>query len=138
FCANPVLYPTNDDFMVVNGKTQQSGGNTIWEQTISGLQIDGRYKFCANFKNMPQCTFDVVPNVNIGVVGIGASGFTTISANPADPCDWINKEFNFTAFSSSVTLRIVLDETGNGDGNDLAIDDISLTQLIDPELSITV
>lgn len=33
---------------------------------------------------------------------------------------------------------MILDETGNGDGNDLAIDDISVTELIDPNLSITV
>jgi hypothetical protein len=138
FCADPSMYATNDYYMLVNGKTQQPGNSVIWEQTISGLRKGGNYKFCANFKNMPQCTFDILPNVNMGVAGIGATGFTTINANPADPCDWINQEFNFTAPSGTVTLRIVLDETGNGDGNDLAIDDISVTQLIDPNLSITV
>lgn len=138
FCADPSQYATNDNFLVVNGKTQQAGNSVIWETTISGLNPKANYKFCANFKNIPQCTFDVLPNVNMEAVGAGSSGFSLISANASDPCHWINKEFNFTPTSSTITLRIILDETGNGDGNDLAIDDISVTQLIDPELSITV
>jgi hypothetical protein len=138
FCADPSMYAANDDYLLINGKTQQSGNSVIWEQTITGLRKGANYKFCANFKNMPQCTFDILPNINMGVVGIGSTGFSTINANPADPCDWINKEFNFTASGGTLTLRMILDETGNGDGNDLAIDDISVTQLIDPNLSITV
>lgn len=137
-CADPVAYATNDNYMMVNGKTQQSGNAVIWNRTISGLVQGGKYKFCANFKNMPQCTFDILPRVDMRVVGVGSTGFSIISANPADPCDWVNKEFDFTASGSSVTLRIFIDQTGNGDGNDLAIDDISVTKLIDPNLSITV
>ncbi|AFL81798.1 hypothetical protein Aeqsu_2338 [Aequorivita sublithincola DSM 14238] len=138
FCADPIAYATNDDFMIVNGKTQQSGNAVIWQQTISGLERGARYKFCANFKNMPQCTFDILPRINMIVSGSGATGFSAVSVNPADPCDWDSREYNFTASSSSVSLRIVLDQTGNGDGNDLAIDDIAVTKLIDPNLSITV
>ena len=138
YCADPSQYASNDQFLVVNGKTQQSGNSVVWEQTFSGLKPRANYKFCANFKNMPQCTFDILPEVNMAVSGSGSSGFNTISTNPTDPCNWINQEFNFTASSSTVTLRIILKENGNGDGNDLAIDDISLSRLMDPELDITV
>lgn len=138
FCADPTQYATNSKFMLANGKTQQSASSLIWTQDISGLRKGRKYKFCANFKNMPQCTFDIVPNINMEVAGAGSTGFSAISADPNDPCDWINKELNFTATGSSMTLRIILDETGNGDGNDVAIDDISVTELIDTELNITV
>lgn len=138
YCADSTEYANNNKFLVVNGKTQQTGNSVIWEQTISGLNRGENYKFCANFKNMPQCTFDILPNINMEVSGSGSSGFSTINADANNPCDWINKEFNFTATSTTVTLRIILDETGNGDGNDIAIDDIAVSKLIDPDLTITV
>src|SRR5690606_2927402 len=123
--------------LVVNGKTQQSGNSVIWEQTISGLDPKGSYIFCANFKNMPQCTFDILPQVDIEVSVAGSSGFTTINTT-SNPCYCYLNSYIFTPSSSTVTLRIILDENGNGDGNDIAIDDISVTKLIDPELDITV
>ncbi len=138
YCADPVQYANNNQFMVVNGKTQQTGNAVIYRQNISGLTAGKQYKVCANFKNLPQCTFDILPNVNIEISGAGSSGFGVISANPNDPCDWVNREFTFTATGSSTALSIILDETGNGDGNDLAIDDISITELVDPNLNITV
>lgn len=138
YCANPSQYSSNNTFMVVNGKTQQSGNSVVWEQEISGLKPEVEYKFCAKFKNMPQCTFDILPSVNVEISGAGSTGFSNIAADASDPCDWENKEFSFTASSTSVTVSIVLDETGNGDGNDVAIDDISVTRLMDSELDITV
>lgn len=138
YCTDPVLYPNNNRFMVVNGRTQQSGSSVIWAQSISGLTEGKTYRFCANFKNMPQCTFDILPEINMEVGGVGSSGFSVINADANNPCDWVNKEFVFTATGSSAFISISLDETGNGDGNDLAIDDISVAELVEPELNITV
>lgn len=139
FCANSFLYSSNNLFMVVNGRTQKNNTAVIWEQTISGLDKNSTYKFCANLKNMPQCTFDINPNVKMQVVGKGDTGFMSISESATDPCAWAPKDLVFkTGQTTSVTLRIILDQKGNGDGNDLAIDDISVTKLSDPELSITV
>lgn len=142
FCTDQLLYPSNDQFLLVNGHTQQSGGNStavIWEHVLSDLDTNSTYKFCANFKNMLQCTFDILPIVSIEANGIGIGSSTTISTDATDPCDWTLVSENFsTGQNTSVTLQIILDQTGNGDGNDLAIDDISVSKLIDPELSITV
>src|SRR5690606_38035248 len=99
YCTDPSLYPNNNKFLVVNGKTQQSGNSVIWEQTISGLDPKGSYIFCANFKNMPQCTFDILPKVDIEVSGAGSSGFTTINTT-SNPCDWYLNSFIFTPSSS--------------------------------------
>lgn len=133
----------NDEFLMVNGKTTQSSGSesVIWEQTIvlSNQNEQKHYKFCANLKNMPQATFDILPKVEFRVTG-GAtynSGFITVNTNPADPCEWQLEGFDFMA-SGTLNIQIVLKEDEFGDGNDLAIDDISLQELLDPDYSITV
>lgn len=136
FCADPTTYATNDMFMVVNGKTQQSGSSVIWEQTIQGLEKEQEYKFCANFKDMEQCTFNIYPNITISVGGQVVSQI--IDTDDSNPCDWERIEICFTATSPSIQLKIELDETGNGDGNDLAIDDISLQEKLDPDYFLTV
>ncbi|NEN22154.1 T9SS type A sorting domain-containing protein [Cryomorpha ignava] len=139
-CASSTQYPLNDQFLLVNGRTQQPGISTavIWEHVLTGLDTSSTYKFCANFVSMPQCTFDISPKVSFEVDGVAIGGVTTLLA-PLNACDWILISENFsTGQNTSVTLQIILDQAGNGDGNDLAIDDISVTKLIDPELSITV
>lgn len=136
FCADPVLYPTNNLFMVVNGKTQQTGSSVVWEQTITGLEVGEEYKFCANFKDMEQCTFNIFPNITVNAGPFSTS--QVIDTDDSDPCDWERIEICFTANNATMNLQIELDETGNGDGNDLAIDDIALQQKLDPNYFITV
>jgi hypothetical protein len=136
YCADPVAYAGNNKFMVVNGKTQQSGSSTVWEQTLTGLEKGKTYKVCANFKNMPQCTFDIKPKVTLEA-GSSNSMFT-VNVPPSDPCAWQLETINFTATSATETIKIILNETGNGDGNDLAIDDIYVGELADPNLAITL
>ena len=137
FCADPVLYAANDQFMVVNGSTQQASTAVVWEQTLTGLKKGERYKLCANFKNMPQCTFDILPRVFLNAGGT-SSGAQTINTIPSDPCDWQTVDITFTATGGPQNIQILLDEGGNGDGNDVAIDDIYVGQLADPNLQITV
>lgn len=137
FCEDPITYATNDMFMVVNGRTQNASTAIIWEQTINGLEEGERYKFCANFKNMPQCTFDILPIIYMNA-GTTSSGAQTINTVASDPCNWQNVEISFTATGSSQTVQILLDESGNGDGNDVAIDDIYVGRLADPNLQISV
>ena len=137
FCTDPVTYANNDLFMVVNGKTQQSSTAIIWEQNLTGLEKGKRYKFCANFKNMPQCTFDILPVIYMNA-GTSSSGAQTINTTSSDPCNWQSVNLDFVASGATETVRILLDESGNGDGNDLAIDDIYVGQLGDPNLAITV
>lgn len=138
FCEDPVTYANNDMYLLVNGRTQQSAGTQsgIWGQTLSGLDPEKEYRFCANFKNMPQCTFDILPTISI-VTSNGYTHNAVINVDPSDPCAWQTESFCFRG-AQTVDIRINLDEDGNGDGNDLAIDDISVQELADPNLSITV
>ncbi|MFT4697665.1 MAG: hypothetical protein ACI9SJ_000794 [Flavobacteriaceae bacterium] len=122
-------------FMVVNGKTQQAGSSVIWEQNITGLEQGKEYKFCANFKDMEQCTFTIYPRISMNTSYGSISQI--IDIDDTNPCDWQRIEFCFIADGPDINLQIELDETGNGDGNDLAIDDIALQQKLDPEYFLT-
>lgn len=136
YCDDPTAYATNDMFMVVNGKTQQSGSSIVWEQTLTNLEIGEEYKFCANFKDMEQCTFNIYPNITMSANGNSINQI--IDTDDANPCDWQRLEICFIAEDDVTHLRIELDETGNGDGNDVAIDDIALMKKLDPNYFLTI
>lgn len=145
FCT---IGSTNSTFLMVNGKTQQASGSesVIWEQTVVAGVSDSsvsagceQYKLCANFKNMPQCAFDVLPQVEFrvsGQCGTYHSGFRTINTTSGS-CDWQLESYLVNA-GGNTTIQIVLKEDGNGDGNDLAIDDIAFQELVDPNYTISV
>ena len=48
-----------------------------------------------------------------------------------DACEWkeITKHLNLWGYGNSLNIKIVLDQSQFGDGNDIAIDDISLIEL---------
>lgn len=122
------------NFLVVNGKTgQPNSKKVIWEQTLNGLKGGAEYKFCANFKNLSQCCFDVKPKIDIK---FSITGFDllnqTINVTSANNCGWVEltKNINTGGISPiNLKIQIILDESGNGDGNDLAIDDIALVEM---------
>ena len=138
FCEDPTLYANNDQFLLVNGLTNQPAGSqsTIWGQQLFDLDPEQEYRFCGNFKNIPQCTFDVVPTITIRLSD-GTQETFEIDTNADDPCDWQNVNFCFTGLEQT-RIDIILNEGALGDGNDLAIDDLSLQALADPNLSISV
>ena len=116
------------NFLAVNGRTGQTV-STIWQQQIT-VMPDSQYRFCAYVKNLPQCGFDVKPKISVWINGAPYLTPTVISVPPSSFCNWQMISFNFTALlTSTANIEIRLDETGLGDGNDLAIDDISFTKL---------
>jgi len=127
----------NDNILVVNGQTQQSTNtnNVIWQTAVPiRVERDSQYKFCAYMKHLPQCCFDITPSVRIEVrqnnsVWMPILNWTPITyiGTTPPPCDWREISGVFVA-QNTAEIRILIDETGNGDGNDLAIDDISLTK----------
>lgn len=131
----------NNQVMFVNGRTQQatSVDNIVWEQTLIGLSEDSTYKFCGQFKNLPTCCFDILPEVTVYIDGAPiAWAPVTINTDPGDPCDWQEISMTFSPLSPSITIQIFLNHTGNGDGNDLAIDDLSLMVLPPAPVPLTV
>lgn len=141
FCVNG----SNSDFMVVNGRTQQAPGTTsvIYENTVT-LDPEKEHKLCLNLKNLPQCTFDIIPRVRIEITNAtftdGYNGNWFPVNTTADLCDWLNINacFRLNGDTQTATIRIYLAEDGIGDGNDLALDDISIQEKLEQDSYITV
>jgi hypothetical protein len=137
-CVDPEQYSANTDFLLVNGRTTQPAGTTsvIWQQTVQ-IDFEKTYKFCANFKDLPQCTFNIKPEIRLEVNG-QLYDWITIDTNSDDPCDWQQISECFEGEQDILDIKIHLKEDGLGDGNDLAIDDISLQAKLDQNLNISV
>jgi len=138
YCESQIQYSRNDKYLLVNGLTNQPAGSksVIWQQKIEKLGKGKRYRFCANFRNLRQCTHDVLPVVTVQLSS-GFSQTVTIDTDQNDSCDWQQVSFCFSA-ESKVTVTIWLKESSLGDGNDLAVDDVSVQELNDPQLTTTV
>lgn len=122
---------TSGRVLVVNGATGRSGARRVWSQTVP-VTPGAEYRFCANFRNLAACAFDVKPRVELRFSSpASSSGAVTISANGSNACDWVQESRSIVipAGVTSLTSEIWLDETALGDGNDLAIDNISLQQM---------
>lgn len=128
--------PKAGKFMVINGKTTQPMGtkSVIWRETIPIKDGASEYQFCANVKNLPQCTFDIKPKIEVkfssGNTTLGTIGpiVVNVPSSAADACIWqlISGTVNVPTGVTSLRIDILLAEDGPGDGNDLALDDISL------------
>ncbi len=138
YCEDPTEYANNDSYLLVNGLTNQPTGSTsiIYETSVA-VKPDKEYKFCAHFKNIPQCTFDIKPEIQLEING-RLLGWNTINSDATDPCDWYQISECFRSTEEKVIIKIHLKEDGLGDGNDLAIDDISIQQKQEQNLNITV
>ncbi len=131
---------SGNKFMVVNGRTNQASGtySIIYEVDLYNLDTDKTYQFGGFFKNLPQTSFDIKPRIRFQITNVGyyAGSWRTINQDASDVCAWEKETVAFSPTSSNITIRILLSEDGNGDGNDLAIDDLSLHIL--PELNLTM
>ena len=117
------------NFLVINGRTGLNTTPVIWEQPIDSLQIEMEYSLCGYFKNLQQCCFDVTPTIYFKVDGVAIDTFSLNQSNPFDPCSWQEFNTSFIASSPSQVISLCLDENTLGDGNDIAIDDLSLNKI---------
>ena len=129
---------TLGNFLVINGEVGQTAGspNVVWEQTLTDLDTAKTYELCAYFKNLQQCCFDISPTIYIQVNETDVDTII-LEAPTNDPCEWQNINIPITIDNNTVTISFTLDETSLGDGNDFAIDDISLFELAEQELVIS-
>lgn len=121
---------TTGKFLVVNGATCGGGQKVIWQQTFT-VEDWMSYKFCASAKNLKQCDFDVKPKleVNFSMAGIG-NMTQTLNVSPG-ACNWyqFDKNIDLWGYGTSLTIKILLDESTPGDGNDVALDNIALIKI---------
>ena len=117
--------------LVVNGATGTTGSRKVWSQTVPVTPLR-EYRFCANFRNLPQCNLDVNPDVEVRFSVPSTITSSSINTNAANGCDWQaeTRSVFVPANVTSLTVEIWLDESAAGDGNDLAIDDLSLHEMV--------
>jgi hypothetical protein len=122
----------NGKHLVINGATGTGFTRIAWSQNVT-VSRGKTYKFCVDMKNLPQCGFDVKPKVDIqfGVAGFDLND--VVIDVPNGTCNWqnVSQEIVMPAGTGTfpMSIRIYLDETGIGDGNDLAIDNITLVEI---------
>ena len=127
----------NDDgiFVVVNGNTGQDGSKKVWSGNVN-IQAGKNYTFCAYFRNLSSSCGNqnpVTPKVDVKF-GMENSNFDildqVIITDPSDGCNWmkISRTISFD-FDHTLNISIHLDESEAGDGNVLAIDDISIQEI---------
>lgn len=124
--------------LIINGYTDKTT-KIAWQQLIT-VKRGSTYKFCADFKNLDQCGFNVMPIVTVKFLGLSPTlnlNNITISLGPG--CNWQTLDQTFTvpgtAGTANIILRIELDEKGKGDGNDVAIDNINLVEMPKVEIA---
>jgi peroxiredoxin len=124
-------------FMVVNGKTTQPAGSTrvVWQQTVS-VTAYREYRFCANVKNLVQSTFDIKPRIRVQFTNPNTTiGPVTVN-EPTALCNWKLISGVVTPTTNALTIKIIIEESGLGDGNDIALDDISLQEKVQAPSSL--
>lgn len=123
---------TNGNHLYVNGATGLTGSRVAWYQNVT-VERGKIYKFCVDMKNLPQCGFDIKPIVSVQFSVPGFDITNQVIDVPSGNCNWqsVNQVLTMPAGTGqfSMSIRILLDETGIGDGNDLAIDNLTLVEI---------
>ena len=120
--------------LLVNGLTNQivpaPASAVIWEQQIPVSETRETYRICFRYLPLPQCCFDVVAKPTIKVT----SGTVTLGLTDVSDVDTgCGRLFSATyeAGGLAVNLSIILpQQNAMGDGNDLAIDNISVAKIV--------
>lgn len=122
------LCDSTGKFLAVNGDTGKSRSRLVWSPTIS-VAPGTAYRFCVWLRNLAQCALDVKPKIELRFSSPPDSRVpSVIDADRCLACDWKRESRRIVIPTdiSTLTAEIWLDESAGGDGNDLAIDDISL------------
>ncbi len=115
-------------FMVVNGATHNPNNTTVYQKSffIEG-PLEREYIFCMYYQHLPQCEFDIFDPDKIDVQFSGVSSSVEGGCDDnEDHCGWEKISYVITPTSPNITITVSLDESGAGDGNDVAFDDFSL------------
>ncbi len=129
--------------LIVNGMT---GGTSrlVWRQIVN-VKPGNTYKFCGDFKNLPQCGFDIKPKVAVQIINAPGQSVVLSASNAASinlpnvACNWqtLDQTFTVPVGLTAVQISVILDESSIGDGNDLAADNFSLVELAPVPTSLT-
>jgi gliding motility-associated-like protein len=116
----------NGYFMLINASYQPS---VFYTQTINGLCPGTSYQFAAWILNMVDIQGLILPNITFTILstsGAVLQSYSTGNIPASASVDWTQYGFYFNtpANVTSVVLQMTNNASG-GDGNDLALDDIT-------------
>lgn len=103
--------------MVVNGMTEQS---TVWELTLSGLQLNTNYFFEAFLLNLC-CEFINLPGPELQ---FWANGSLLGAGSTDKPGGWAGLSTNWNSGSSTTAVLRLTNASTIFSGNDFALDDV--------------
>ena len=113
--------------MAVNGAG--NSGLLVWGQTVSGLTVGQQYEF-----SLWLSSWD---SVSPAIVDVQIDSVTQATFNaPAATGVWVNYSFLWTASSTSAAFTAIYDNNIVAQGNDFALDDISLVPVPEPTTMI--
>jgi hypothetical protein len=116
----------NGHVLAINGATGRPGSRLVWSSQAIPVVEEREYEFCAKLRGLPQPALDFKPKISIRFVGAG----DIVGVTPAETCSGsITHVVRIPDGVVWLTVEILLDEGKAGDGNDFAIDDISLEPL---------
>lgn len=115
-------------FMVVNGRTHNPMYSIVYEQRDIEVDESKEYRFCMYYQHLPQCSFDVFSPDNLQVLISGADLIEEDCEDDEEHCGWTKISYTVIPTSNMLSLQVLLDESGIGDGNDVAFDDFSLVE----------
>ncbi len=113
-------------FMVVNGRTHTPQVSIVYEQRQIEVEEGEEYMFCMYYQHLPQCSFDVFNRENLFVDISEAEIIEGGCEDDEENCGWTKISYTVIPHSSTLDVRVFLNEGGIGDGNDVAFDDFTL------------
>jgi hypothetical protein len=109
--------------MAVNGSGDAN--KLVWGQTVNGLVIGQQYEFSLWVSTWDSHSPAVL---DIRIDNVAQANFSA----PATTALWVRHSFLWTATSTSAGIAAIYDNNTVAQGNDFAIDDISLVAVPEP------
>lgn len=121
----------NGLMMVIDGSSFNGGTDAIWCQSIN-VQAGSKYQFSYWIQSVTPS--NILANIEVKIDGV------TLGANlaPSGPCVWQQREYIWTSTVSGAVDFCLYDLELAGNGNDFALDDISLFEICEYSDTILV
>lgn len=120
---------TSGTFMAVNGRTMTNSSVAVYQQLNIPVEEDKEYVLCYYYKSLPQCAFEVWQDGNLTpVISGGSSTLNTCGKDTTGLCGWTKASYTVIPNGNTISFSLYLNQGGVGDGNDFALDDISLQE----------
>ena len=116
--------------MVVDGADSNGGNTKLWEQSVTvnpGRTYQFSYYLQSVTVGFPARIEIVINGVSLDVPNIA----------PATTCSWAQRIYSWNSGVSNSAIITIYDRETSGNGNDFAIDDLSLTACPNPPTVVT-